>query len=128
MKQPWQWTVYTWLPVHRSSKGQAKLTKTSLFWHLDAIQLHRHLWRLKESSFVLVALNVTRHLSPHSTILRRSNSIHLVHPGCYWLRALVMISGKVKHVIGFDYIKYTHEDSMCGRARKHMNKLGNITN
>ena len=32
------------------------------------------LWRLKESSFILVALNVTSHMSPHSTILSRSNS------------------------------------------------------
>ena len=31
-------------------------------------------WRLKENSFVLVAWNVTSHLSPHSTILRSSNS------------------------------------------------------
>ena len=29
---------------------------------------------LKESSFVLVALNVTSHLSPHSTLLCKSNS------------------------------------------------------
>ena len=31
-------------------------------------------WRLKDNNFVLVALNVTNHLSPHSVIVRKSSS------------------------------------------------------
>ena len=31
-----------WLPVHISGKGQAKQTKTSLFWQVNAIHLCRH--------------------------------------------------------------------------------------
>ena len=70
--------LYIWLPVHRSSKGQDKQTKTissgnSMPFHSSPQAPKRmSLLRLKESSFVLVALNVTSHLSPHPTILRRS--------------------------------------------------------
>ena len=48
-----------------------------LLWQFNAIHLQAprgFLWWLNESSSILVALNVTSHMSPHSTILSRSNS------------------------------------------------------
>ena len=70
--------LYIWHPVYRLSKCQAKQTQSSLFWQLNAIHLHKHQKRvslaIEVSSFVLMALNATSHLLPHSTILHRCNS------------------------------------------------------
>ena len=71
-----------WFPVHRSSKGQAKQRKLDSSGNsMSVISTGTNivsLWRLKESSFVLVALNVTRHLPPHSTKLKFTSWFHLL--------------------------------------------------
>ena len=56
----------------KPSKGKLASSGISTTFTSTCIK-SRSLWRLEERSFVLVALNVTSHLSPHFTILRRSN-------------------------------------------------------